>query len=153
MPKVVTVTLAGTEYTVTELPSQRNAEWRRLVDEALKGISGVLGKSLAVDNLQGALDAARGLLLESGDTILRLLCAYAEDIAEDRERIEAEAYDSELTEALVEVLSLAYPFGSLLRAAGIGSRGTPTFSSSPGQNGGSGSKAGKSSRKRTRLSS
>lgn len=153
MPKVVTVSLAGQEYVVTELPSRRNAEWRRLVDEALQGLTGVLGESLALNNLQRALDAARALLLESGGTVIRLLCAYAEEIEADRERIEAEAYDSELTEALVEVLSLAYPFGSLLRLAGIGSRGTPTSSSSPGRNGASALPDGTRLRKPTKQSS
>lgn len=147
MPRTVTVTLAGTEYVVTELPSRRNAEWRRKVDEALGSLSGALGQNLEISNLQGTLDSVRALLLESGETILRLLYAYSEDIADDKERIELEAFDSELTEALIEVLSLAYPFGSLLRLAGIGSRGPRTSPNSPAPNGESGTTKSTRSRK------
>ena len=149
MPRTVNVTLAGTEYVVTELPSRRNAEWRRQMDEALKGLSQAFGQDLAINNLQGALDSVRALLLESGEIILRLLYAYSEDLADDKERIEAEAFDSELTEALVEVLSLAYPFGSLLRLAGIGSRGPRTSPSSPAPSGDSGTTRSTKSAKRS----
>jgi hypothetical protein len=149
MPRTVTVTLAGTEYVVTELPSRRNAEWRRQVDEALGGLSKTLGQELDVNNLQGALDSVRALLLESGEIILRLLYAYCADIEDDKERIEAEAYDSELTEALIAVLSLAYPFGSLLRLAGIGSRGPRTSRSSPAPSGDSGTTNSTKSAKRS----
>ena len=149
MPRTVTVTLAGAEYVVTELPSRRNAEWRRLVDQALGSLSGALGQNLDISNLQGALDSVRALLLESGETILRLLYAYSEEIEDDKERIESEAYDSELTEALVAVLSLAYPFGSLLRLAGIGSRGPRTSPSSPAPSGDSGTTRSTKSAKRS----
>ena len=149
MPRTVTVTLAGTEYVVTELPSRRNAEWRRLVDQALGSLSGALGQNLDISNLQWALDSVRALLLESGETILRLLYAYSEEIEDDKERIESEAYDSELTEALVAVLSLAYPFGSLLRLAGIGSRGPRTSPSSPAPSGDSGTTRSTKSAKRS----
>lgn len=115
MPKTTKITLAGQEYTVTELPSRRNAEWRAQVDAALAGVSDVLGKGIRVNALQDVVDSVRALLLGSAGTILELIYDYAPDVDADRERVEAEVYDSEVMAAFLEVASLAYPFGSLLR--------------------------------------
>ena len=55
-----------------------------------------------------------GTLIGSMDLLLDLLFAYSPELAEDRERIEEEAYDEEALAAFTEVLKLAYPFGELL---------------------------------------
>ncbi len=128
MPKTTRITLAGQEYTVQELPSRKNAEWRAQVDAALSGISDVLGKSTRLTSLQEAVDSVRALLLGGAGTILELIYDYAPDVDADRERIEAEVYDSEVMAAFVEVCTLAYPFGSLLR---LGMTGPATPATSP----------------------
>jgi hypothetical protein len=48
-----------------------------------------------------------GLLLNSIDNVKVLLASYAPDLPLD------DAYDSEIMDAFAEVLSLAFPFGSL----------------------------------------
>ena len=52
-------------------------------------------------------------LLNSIDTIYELMFAYSAELEKDRERIEAEAYDSDIMEAFTAILSLAFPFGAM----------------------------------------
>ena len=61
MPKTTKVTLAEREYTVTELPSRKNADWRVQVDEALGDVSSLLGQGVRLTNLQDAVDGVRAL--------------------------------------------------------------------------------------------
>lgn len=129
MPRTVTVTLAGTDYQITELRSRANAAWR----EQLREPFGAL-----VDRLEGAgetnVTSARdvvGLVRETAGTLLQapdllggLLFAYSPELARDRERIIEEAYDSEILSAFVEVLKLAFPFGGIVqRLAGLAAIG------------------------------
>jgi hypothetical protein len=126
MPKSTTIVLAEQEYTVTELPSRKNAEWRVQVDVALGDVSSLLGQGVRLTNLQEAVDGARALLLGGAGTILGLIFDYAPEVEADRERIEAEVYDSEVVAAFLEVATLAYPFGSLLRLGMTGPAKPPT---------------------------
>ena len=127
MPKTTKVTLAEWEYTVTELPSRKNADWRVQVDEALGDVSSLVGQGVRLTNLQDAVDGVRALLLGGAGTILGLMFDYAPEVAKDRDRIEAEVYDSEVVTAFLEVCTLAYPFGSLLRLGMTGRPALPTL--------------------------
>ncbi len=116
MPRTVKVTLAGREYTIEELRSRANGEWRTKLQEPFGQL---------VDKLQSAGDtelsrpgdianlvrSVAGTLVQSPDTLKGLLFDYSPTLAKDRERIEAEAYDSEILDAFTEILKLAYPFG------------------------------------------
>jgi hypothetical protein len=149
MPKSVTVTLAGQQYTVQELPSRRNAEWRAKLDETLAGVSDALGKSMKLSGLQDVVDAVRALLLGGIGTVMDLLCEYAPEVDADRERIEAEVYDSEIVTAFTEVCTLAFPFGSLLRLGMTGPARPGTSPKSPAASGDSGTTSSTGSRKRS----
>ena len=77
----VTVTLAGREFEVQELPSRRNAEWRkRWMKKAINA------------------DTARGAMLDYAPAL--------QDALDDEA-----CYDSEVNAAFWEVVALADPFG------------------------------------------
>ena len=124
MPKQITITLDGKEYTITEKRSRENAEWRKelggpfaqLVDLLEMGPDVELTDMASLANL---VRSVSGLLLTSIDTVKELLASYAPQLPLD------EAYDSEIMDAFTEVLSLAYPFGSLLKKI-RGLSGAPT---------------------------
>lgn len=116
--RIAMVTLGGVQYTVNELPSRRAAEWRTAVQEKLGDISTLIESAPGTDISSGAaiaglVRAVGSTLIGSTDTVIELLFGYAPALAADRERIEAECYDSELLSAFVEVVKLAYPFGQL----------------------------------------
>lgn len=113
MPKTVTVTLDGKEYTITEKRSRENAAWRKLLEEPFQELAGLLESAPGADLTDGQslatlVRSVSGLLLGSIETVKELLGEY------DPALPLADAYDSEILEAFTEVLGLAYPFGSLL---------------------------------------
>lgn len=63
---------------------------------------------------------ARANNLVSGvlDEALELVVSYSPSLTADRDYILSEVYDSQIVDALVEVLQLAYPFGSLINQLG-----------------------------------
>ena len=115
-----TVTLAGTEYTIAELPLRRNAEWRQQVNEAFQGMVGLLGETQKVDlsdtaNVFGLLQRAGDMVIHAPDTIVDLTLAYAPDL---RQALDGDVYESELMEAFAACLRLAFPFGRVTRLLG-----------------------------------
>ena len=52
------------------------------------------------------------------DQALDLVVSYSPTLERDRDYILSDAYDSQIVDALVEVLKLAYPFGSLITQLG-----------------------------------
>tara|TARA_R110000868_G_scaffold27521_3_gene104318 strand:- start:541 stop:888 length:348 start_codon:yes stop_codon:yes gene_type:complete len=104
-------------------------EWRQALEQPFGALVAVLenADSIELTNLSsvaGVVQAFAGTLVGSVDILLDLLFAYAPELAKDRERIENEAYDEEALAALVEVLKLAYPFGTVLGLV-TGSKTTP----------------------------
>lgn len=138
--RTVEVVLGGKAYTVTELPVRKNVAWR-------KELAGPFGELVAalqsapkteLNNLQelGALVGnLSNLLVGSVETITGLLFSYAPTLKADQKVIEETAYESELLEAFVGVLGLAFPFGVWGSKAGqvarqlseIGSQSSPTL--------------------------
>lgn len=116
--RTVTVTLGGQQYTIAELQSRPNSEWRKRLDKEFGEVAKLLSTGskleLSTDAIAGLLDFVRSTLLGSIDTITELLFAYAPALAADKPRILGESYDSEITDAFIEVLKLAYPFGPLI---------------------------------------
>ena len=125
MPKSVTVTLDGETYTITELRSRANAEWRKKLEEPFSELVDLLQNAPETEltDMQALANVVRsvsGLLLHSIDTVKALLAEYAPHLPLD------DAYDSEILDAFTEVLSLAYPFGELLtKVRQIGSQRKP----------------------------
>lgn len=119
----VRVTLDGQEYAINELRSRANAEWRKRLEEPFGELAGALESAPAADltdgqALGGLVRSVSGMLLRSVETVKGLLVGYAPEL----EPVMGEAYDSEILDAFVEVLQLAYPFGGILeRVRGIGS--------------------------------
>lgn len=117
-----TLPLAGREFVISELPLRANAEWRRLFEQKLEPLMGVLGglHSIQVNNAQdlaNIVTTLREVILHSPDMLVELLFAYSPLLREHQEWIEANVYESELLAAMTEVLQLAYPFGSILNLA------------------------------------
>ena len=119
MPKETTVELGGQSYTLRALPIGRARVWRAQLEGPFSELSRVLESAGEIELTSGG-DIAQlvrtfsGTLIGSMDLLLDLLFAYSPELAEDRERIEEEAYDEEALAAFTEVLKLAYPFGELL---------------------------------------
>ena len=112
MPKQITVTLDGQEYTITEKRSRENAEWRRELGGPFAQLVDLLeqGPDVELTDMQSLANVVRsvsGLLLTSIDTVKELLASYAPELPLD------DAYDSEIMAAFTEVLGLAFPFGAL----------------------------------------
>ncbi len=116
--KSVEITLGGQAYQVAELPLRRNAAWRQKVGELVGEVAGLV-EATQIDlnstaDLVGVVNQIRGVLVSAPDQLTALLFDYSSTLAADRERIEAEVYESELLSAFVEVLKLAFPFGEIL---------------------------------------
>lgn len=113
-----TLTLGGQEYTINELPTKRNEAWRKEVMAQLTGVAdliqGAPATTMDASGIGGILRAVSETVVGSVSILTGLLFAYSPELAADRERIEAECYDSELMDALVVVLGLAFPFGSVI---------------------------------------
>jgi hypothetical protein len=147
MPRSVTVKIAERDYEVQELRSRANEAWRKRLQEPfgalVKRLEGAGDTDITSPRELAALvqDTA-GALLESPDTLREMLFAYAPALEGDRERILEEAYDSELLDAFVQVLKLAFPFGGIVdKLAGLarlGERPAPTSPSSRSRSGGGG---------------
>ena len=137
MPKTTKITLAGREYTIRELTSRRNAGWRKKLAEPFGALVTRIEAAGETDitsprELVSLIRETAGTLLESPDLLAELLFDYAPELAADRERILEEAFDSELMTAFVEVLKLAFPFGSLVeKLSGLRSLGQPVQQTTP----------------------
>jgi hypothetical protein len=123
--QTVTVTLAERQYLIKELPSRRNMAWRQALKEPFGDLVDALANApgLEVDStagLQQLADLVRTLtsrVIGSIDLMRELLFDYSLSLAEDRDRIEEEGYDSEIVGAFTQVLQLAFPFGSIINLA------------------------------------
>jgi len=124
------VTLAGRTYTIESLKFKAERAWRKKYDapigDLINAISNVkemsgkeydkagdLMREVGTVLLAHANDLIRALL-ESPDTLFDAICDYSPALASDRAFIEENAYQDEIALVFVEVLKIAYPFGSLL---------------------------------------
>jgi hypothetical protein len=126
------VTLGGKEYVVRPLPIRKAREWRAEMAGQFGVLADVLANADSIELTSPAdigrlVTVARDVLLATPDKLFDLLCSFVPEIAADRERIEAEAFDEEAITAFVEVLRLAFPFGALKSLIG---RAAPTTSRS-----------------------
>ena len=117
--RTITVTLGGKPYEVTALSIRAARDWREKFQQPFQAMADALGGMGNIELTSGKsvgdlLNVLQSILLRSPDTILEMLYAYAPTIHADKERVEKEAFDDEVIAALVEVLKLAYPFGSIL---------------------------------------
>lgn len=118
--KTAKVTIAGSEYTIKELPIRKSVEWRKKVaaewTELADALTSAGSTSLSdISNIATAVQNVTSKVFESIEVVADLLFAYSPDLATDRKRIEAEGYESEIVDAFVEVIALAFPFSGKLR--------------------------------------
>jgi hypothetical protein len=109
------ITLAGRQYIVRELPLRKNAAWRADLQNTVMGAADLFAAAPDTDvsNPQAVAALIRGvgnLVLGSTDVVVDLLFAYSPELAADREHIEGNAFESEVVEAFTEVVKLAFPF-------------------------------------------
>jgi hypothetical protein len=112
------VSLGGREYMVRPLPIRAASEWRAQFNARFSALTDLLANADRIElnsaeDIARVVAIARDVLLTAPDVLFDLLCAFAPEIAADRERIENEAYDDEVIAAFAEVLRLAFPFGAL----------------------------------------
>lgn len=119
--------LAGVEYQVEPLKVRQAKQFRQKIGAQLSGLTDLIAGALRpttdavrVDDLAGLADMIGEVgqtlsqkLIGSTDLVADLLFEYSPALAEDRERIEEEAYDDEIIAAFLEVLKLLYPFGGM----------------------------------------
>lgn len=114
------VLLGGKEYSIKRLPVRKSRVWRAQFNAKLDTIIGDILeltnlKALDMGDLSAVVTAGKNAVIGLLDEALDLVCEYAPEIAQDRERIEEEAYDNEVVEAFERILGLAFPLGSLLK--------------------------------------
>lgn len=141
MPRSVNVTIAGKQYVVSQIPSRASSEWRKKFSEPLTSLLNVLDGlgSLKIDKVEDFMPIVRTLAttaLTSIDLIHDMVFDYSRELAEDRERLETEGYDDEFVETFMQILSLAYPFGSIVDQLRDGLKATGTSKSSHSPSGG-----------------
>jgi len=119
MPKTITVTLGGQSYSIEALPIAQSKAWRAQLAGPFGQLAATLAHAGEIDLTSGGdladlIRVVSDTLIGSIDLLQELLFAYAPTLRADRGRIEAESYDDEAMNALIEVLKLAYPFGAVL---------------------------------------
>lgn len=116
--KTITLTLGGEEYVISELPRKQNVAWRQKLEEELTPLLALVERAndtelSDVESVTSILTGAKRIIMDSPDTVLALLMDYSPVLTEDAERIEEEAYESEIIDSFLSVLRLAFPFFSL----------------------------------------
>ena len=120
MAKTTTINLGGREFAIRELPTKPAEQWRKkLADELtpltelIQGAPDLMKIELTAERVPVLIEQAKGLALRSLPAVRELVIAYAPELTAERAWLEDNACDSELIEAFVEVLKMAFPFGSL----------------------------------------
>jgi hypothetical protein len=118
--KTAKITIAGNEYTIKELSIRKSVEWRKRVatewSELANALTTAGGTSLNdLSTIATAVQGVASKIFGSIEVVADLLFAYSPELAADRDRIEAEGFESEIIDAFVEVLALAFPFSGKLR--------------------------------------
>ena len=136
MPRTANVTLAGKEYVIGELSSRLNAEWRANLAGPFADLAALLTGwqdiEINIGGVGALIQRIQTLFLGSADLLVGLLFDYSVELAADRERIQDASYDSEIMQAFLEVLTLAYPFGSLMqKLAPLLGSGSPKHRTGP----------------------
>jgi len=111
----IVVILGGKEYEIKPLVIRDAREWR-------KKLAGMMSKlpqyiQVTTDDVEGFMSAINIMMVGMPDEIADLFFAYAKDL--NREEIESNATEVELSKAFEAVLDIALPLlGSLAKAMG-----------------------------------
>lgn len=138
--------MLGERQFVIEEPSINGGErWRKLLgeplDDVVEMVSALDADLESIADVQAVLPRVRSLLMGSVKQIAELVCAYDEGFTAEAGYILDNATGSQVMEAFVVMLKMAFPFGEALRELLRMSRGpaaAPTSMSSPALNGADG---------------
>lgn len=113
--RTATVTFEGKEYTIRELRHRPNKKWRKKLEASVGTIADTLmqGKDVDIAELTAVATLIRevaGFVINSVDTMAELLVEYCPNLSDAVEN----GFDSEVTDAFLEVLKLAYPFSKAI---------------------------------------
>jgi len=153
--KSIHVELAGKTYEIESLKFKAERAWRKKYDAPITDLINAIShvRSLSGQEFNKPADLFKEIgsvllthandlikaLLDSPDTLFEAICDYSPALAADRQFIEENAYQDDIAKAFVEVLKIAYPFGSLLgMVTSLGSLEKQTSPNSPSPNGASG---------------
>ncbi len=155
--KTIEVTVAGRKYLITPLSIRKNRKWRKQFDSPIKDAANLLaeiGSFVDVEYedtrqmigrvgqaVSGSLSPIVEHLLASSDTITEAVFDYSPAMKEDQDYIEENGYDTEIVDAFLEILGLAFPFGQAIRGLmSLGQAEPQTEPNSPSQSSGSSTK-------------
>lgn len=131
MAKTAKVELGGREYILSEKVMGVTQKWRehlrrssvmlifQSLDDAVGAVLGAVEGGIENIKAEQVIPIARILpmivngLSNSIDDILELLFDYSPELADDKEWLLENAYDSEAIEAFIVVLKLNFPIGAL----------------------------------------
>jgi len=114
-----TVTIAGKEYVIKALPISKAKQWRAEFQKPFDEIVAALQAAphIEITNIAGLADvvyAAKDIVFGALELLLQMLYSYSPEVVADAEFIEENGYDEEIMAAVVEVVKLVYPFGTLV---------------------------------------
>lgn len=120
--RTIEVSLGGKIHTIRELPTQKNAAWRAELREPFQELAAQIEAAMDLElndgaGMAGVVRAVTGLIMASPGRIADLVFAYSPELAAKRGSIEQDLYDSELGEAFLGILGLAFPFATMGRRA------------------------------------
>ena len=120
-----TASLGGVKYDIRPLAIVHARKWRQDVKEPLQLIISTVAnlpelnlQDLELASIVGLVQHLFTTVADAPDLILNWLYAYAPNIAEDKERIEATAFDVEVADAFAVVVKQVYPLARLASALG-----------------------------------
>lgn len=146
--KSINVNLASRTFTIESLKFKAERAWRKKYDRPIAHLFDAIAsaKELSTKEFDKPADLMKEVgmvllsqanelmkaLLDSPDIIFEAICDYSPALAADKDFIEENAYQDEIAAVFIEVLKIAYPFGSLLGIAqSLGSMEKQTSPSSP----------------------
>lgn len=101
----ITVTLGGTEHQIEPLVIKDARAWRGQFAAILSKLPNIA--NITTDDVGAFEGGVTQLIVSIPDEMADLFFAYAKDL--DREKIESEATEMELAEAIEKVMAVAFP--------------------------------------------
>ena len=105
----IKVTLGGKEYEVRPLVIRESREWRAKVIKLIAPLPEYAKVTIDTDDFEKVLTL---MLVDMPDKVVELFFEYAKEL--NKEEIENEATDEELTKAFNEVVKVAFPLARAL---------------------------------------
>lgn len=160
--KAITVEIAGRSYQIEALPIRKARIWRQFLEErmgnalaAFRAVGGLALRNfespdeLLVSATNTVLQQFAGVFttaVRSSDLIAECVFEFSPAMNKDKKWVEDHGSDEEMTRAFIQVLGLAYPFGSwaeLINSLGLWARTMRTNSAGPNSESGQMSSAEK----------